>query len=153
MVEDVQEQDGRSRFITERQRESRADDADLRSRPEVDRDDGGPDLVIETASGPHFQDDSARRRPRDGGLVIIVVVQVQAAQKWFLTDQSSVDGCGFRRVEIDSTRQRVSEHVAKPGGKSAMPLLFSSRASVHARDRGVFDIRSRQLCDISTMSP
>ena len=36
MVEDVEEQDGRGRFITERQRERRADHVDFRSRPEVD---------------------------------------------------------------------------------------------------------------------
>ena len=121
MVEDVQEQDGRSRVITERQRESRADCVDFRSRPEVDRDDGGADLVIETASGPDFQDDSARRGPRDSGLVVIVIVQVQTAQKGFLADQSCVDGSRFRRVEIDSARRRVGEHAAKPGGKSPMP--------------------------------
>jgi hypothetical protein len=72
-VEDVQQYDRRSRLIAERQRERRADDVDVRSRSEVDRDDGGSDLVIETASGPHLQDDSARRRSRDGGLVVIVV--------------------------------------------------------------------------------
>ena len=96
MVEDVQQQHRGDGFTNERQRQSRADDVNFRSRAEVNRDYGRPDLPIESPSSSHFHDDAARRSARHGRFEVLVVMQIQSAQKTLLADQPRMDGSRFR---------------------------------------------------------
>src|SRR3954469_14367513 len=120
MVEDVQEEDGGHCFVAELQRERGADHVDFRSWSQVNRDDGRPDLPVETAAGAHFQDYSPRYGAAGGGLEVIVIVRIQTAQKWFASDQARVDRGRFRRIETHTARQRVAEYAAKPADKPSV---------------------------------